>query len=236
MAERSAASKFGATEETFRAALKDAAGSVRTPEQIALLTDEADAEKARPPDAAASVAWVPTPMFPVDRRPDDAEAHVAPVKGKGGRPLGAHNKSTAATRAYILNTFGDPLSMLARRNMMDLPALMALAKELGCEPLQLFTAQNVALAKMLPYVHSPQPQAVKIEGKGAVAFGFFGVEVDRAGDHEVDGADHFEALEAMAKRIGEDREQNQGVRLIEGTATNAGPTNAEPETPTKTGA
>lgn len=165
-----------------------------------------------------------TPLFPVDRRPDDAaDGSAAAVEGgvrRPGRPPGSRNKNTGAFRSYILSQFGDPAAMLARRNMMNLDQLKALAMELGCKPIELFRAQNDALARLMPYVHSPQPTAVKVEGVGAMAMVSFGVPLDgQAGDSEHSGTE-WEVLEAMAARIGEDREQKQGVTVIDHEASN----------------
>lgn len=227
MAERSEDAKLGATEVAIKRALVEAAKHVRTPEQIALLSDDArDEALARQPDPVTGVA----PLFPVDRRPDDGGEHEAASVGadgirRKGRPPGARNKATSATRQYILATIGDPLTMLARRGMED---PVALALRLGCSPLEAFNAQNTALAKCLPFVHSPQPAALKIEGKGALALMFSGVPMDQSGDEEAEGSD-WEALEAMANRIGQDREQNQGVSVTDIEPSNVSFANVEPK-------
>ncbi len=205
--------KLGASDEAFKAAISEVGKTVRSPEQIDLLTVEAAEAKAAEEAAAAVVEErMPGALplgLPLDLRPDDAEDGVPAPKSKGGRPPGSGNKSTSATRRYILGHIGDPLTMLARRGLED---PVELAARLGCKPIEAFNAQNVALAKCLPYVHSPQPAAVKVEGKGALAIMFTGVEADRAGDEDVEGTD-FAALEDMAARIAKDREENQGVTV-----------------------
>lgn len=227
--------KLGASEEAFKARIAEVAASARSPEQIELLTVEAGAAKAA--EAAEREAAERVPAGPLglaiepDRRPDDGEEGAAgdpaaaePAKRRG-RPPGARNKSTGVTRAYILSQFGDPLTMLARRGMMD---PVELAAKLGCKPIEAFNAQNTALAKCLPFVHSPQPAAVKVEGQGALAMFWSGVPVDGSGDEVVDGSD-WQAIEAMAARIGQDRVENQGVSITDVEPSNVEFSNAKPE-------
>lgn len=219
--------KLGATDEAFKAAIGEVNKTVRSPEQIELLTVEAREDRERRAadlEVAAEHGLAPLGLER-ELRPDDAEEGVAGPKSKGGRPPGARNKATSTTRAYILGTIGDPLTMLARRGLED---PVALAARLGCSPIEAFNAQNTALAKCLPYVHSPQPAALKIEGKGALAVGFFGVPVDKAGDSEHEGSD-WEQLEAMAERVAQDREQNQGVSVRKVEPSNVTFSNVEPE-------
>lgn len=216
--------KLGASDEAFQAAIAAVNETVRTPEQIELITAEAEEVEAEERERAAGGLGLRPEL-----RPDDGEEGEARPKGKGGRPPGARNKSTSATRAYILGTIGDPLTMLARRGLED---PVDLAARLGCKPIEAFNAQNTALAKCLPFVHSPQPAALKVEGKGALAVVFSGVPVDRAGDEEAEG-DDWTALEAMAARIGQDRKENQGVSITDVEPSNVEFSNAKPETQAK---
>lgn len=82
-----------------------------------------------------------------------------------GRPQGSVNKRTAEWVEYIETRYRSPLIFLAEA--FNRPAI-ALAAELGCEPLEAFKLQVDAAKNLAPYLHQKQPLAVQVDGKGVV--------------------------------------------------------------------
>lgn len=126
------AAKRGAvkTAEADRVA-QDAAGWMRGQEQLALLELVGGG----------------------DLLPDDDKAMAAPAGGKGGRPVGARAIAPLEYRRYILATKGDFLGRFASLAMVD---TLALARLLGCKPIEALTLQQKLGATAAPYVYTPQ--------------------------------------------------------------------------------
>jgi hypothetical protein len=109
-------------------------------------------------------------LFPdSDTDPANPLASNVPVAVEGrraaGRPPGALNIATKQWQEYLLANFTSPLIGAARVMMMD---PFALAKALGCEPLEAFDRIQKAREFVARYVHQELPKAVEIEGKGQV--------------------------------------------------------------------
>lgn len=96
---------------------------------------------------------------------DDEAPDAGEGGGRPGRPQGSINKRTAEWVAYIEARYRSPLIFLAET--FNRPAI-ALAAELGCEPLDAFKLQVDAAKNLAPYLHQKQPLAVQVDGKGVV--------------------------------------------------------------------
>lgn len=85
---------------------------------------------------------------------------VAEAEGEAGgkrpahRPPGSRNKGTQAWRDLLLSRHGSPLLRLARFYDCD---TLALAKALGCKPLEAAEFQRKCAEGVMPYVHGKMP-------------------------------------------------------------------------------
>lgn len=173
---------------------------------------------------------------PIALAPDDAEDGGELVQGdrRVGRPPGARNKSTEAWRRFVLGIGGSPLQALARVYGAD---PRELAAYLGCKPVEALEKILQAARVALPYLHSPMPTDVRIEGKGAMAFGVFMARPgDGRGDAQLDHADPLAALEHFASlppgslevRDGEIIENQEVSATVDGQS-NGSESNAAPK-------
>lgn len=79
-----------------------------------------------------------------------------------GRPKGARNKSSQQLLAAVQALGADPAMALVRLYSMD---TLALAKKLGCEPLEAVREQRQAAVAVLPYVRSRAPAELNINSE-----------------------------------------------------------------------
>lgn len=101
---------------------------------------------------------------------------------KGGRPVGARNRSTEAWVGWFLSQNRSPLSVLGNIAGQDLRELHGLLQDMAdkrtrhrdtangseevrvlVDPLAVLKLQKDAAAALLPYIHKQQPKALEIE-------------------------------------------------------------------------
>lgn len=116
----------------------------------------------------------------------DAPLPLGPPKGRsgprGGRPLGARNKSTDMWAQFILSSHRSPLSVLADLYSRPLDELvdylqdladrnptvkvdaegMVTRQSLRINPLDVLKLQRDAAVALAPYLHQAQPKAVQV--------------------------------------------------------------------------
>lgn len=194
-------------------ALDDAAGEVLPPEPVQLsLLDALAVRRVHPIGTMGAI--VPAPD-------DDGEGDAASVDGAGrrgaGRPPGARNKSTEALRRYIFANYGNPLLNAARFASAD---PVELARYLGCEPREALSLILLAARIVAEYVASKMPATVRLDGKGAMAFGMFTGPAPAGGEAQVPTADPLQALLTYAK-------QYQGVSRDNAAQSSDGQSSAE---------
>src|SRR5262245_2614094 len=192
---------MGEREDGWRGLAADvaaAAAEVLPPEPVQLtLLDALEARGVRPVGT----------MGPVVPAPDDeAEGDAASVGPSGrrgvGRPPGARNRSTEALRRYVLANFGNPLVNVARVACAD---PLELARYLRCDPIDAMPLILKAAQILSEYVNSKMPATLRLDGKGALAFGMFG------GDNRPDGGETTSAERHPLQALLAYAEQFQGV-------------------------
>lgn len=184
--------------EGIAADLDEAAAEVLAPAPVQLtLLDALEARGVRP--IATMGAVVPAPD-------DDAEGEPAtngPSGRKGlGRPPGALNRSTEALRSYIFANYGNPLLNAARIASAD---PVELARYLKCEPKEALVLVLKAIQVVSEYVNSKMPSTVRLDGKGALAFGMF------TGDNRPEGGETSVAERHPLSALLAYSEQYQGL-------------------------
>ena len=173
---------------------------------------------------------------PIVAAPDDGEdgGEVAHGERRVGRPPGARNKSTEAWRRFILGLHGSPLQALARIYASD---PRELAAYLGCDAREALKRIIEAARVAAPYLHSTMPTEVKVDGRGALAFGVFMQRPgDGQGDAQVEDTDALRALERFAALppgrldyVAGTIIENQTLSAPEPGQSNAAQSNAAPE-------
>lgn len=97
-----------------------------------------------------------------------------PAKGGGtsavasrgaGRPAGSMNRRTEQWADYLAKRYGHPLEVLAQIAVAETDAL---ARSLGCKPLEALQEKRHAATALLPYVASRQPIAVNLTGRQVI--------------------------------------------------------------------
>lgn len=159
-------------------------------------------------------------LGPVPLAPDDSEDGGDLVQGERrvGRPPGRRNKSTEAWRRFILGQHGSPLQALARIYASD-PSELAAA--IGIKRNEALGHIIAAARVALPYLHSPQPTDVRVEGKGAFAFTVFtGQRPEGRGDIQIEETDPLVALERLAHLPSGSLEERDGT-IVENQAVSA---------------
>jgi len=119
-----------------------------------------------PTDESEQLALLPLSAPGTDVQATGRDKLVAQKRKGPGRPAGSRNKRTKEWQEFILKQHRSPLEVLA--SVYSRP-LEDLAKELGCKNLEAFKLQLQAARELAPYVHQKQPQAIQMEGSGAVA-------------------------------------------------------------------
>lgn len=111
---------------------------------------------------------------------------AAMARRKVGRPKGARNKRDAETVAYLHAVGIEPLLGFATIVGRDTKAL---AKEMGCKPLEALDRQIRCLKHLAEYMHSKKPVGVTIGAEGGARIAFmlspetaaaYGIEAESA--------------------------------------------------------
>lgn len=196
--------------------LEPAAAEVMPPAPVQLtLLDALEARGVRPIGTMGAV--VPSPD-------DEAEGDPAAERPAGrrgvGRPPGARNRSTEALRRYIFSNYGNPLLNAARIASSD---PVELGRYLRCEPKEALGLILRAVQVVSEYVNAKMPATVRLDGKGALAFGVFG------GDNRPDGGETTVADRHPLQALLAYSEQYQSLSRDNPRQSNDGQSNETPK-------
>lgn len=148
--------------------------------------DEAMREASAPGDPRPQQAQ----LFALEPTP---EGEAAGELGRRGRPPGSRNRRTEDWAAWITGRYGHPLDRLGQLYSAD---PVAVARAHGMKVADVIARQIEAAKAALPYLASPMPQKLKVEGKGALVIGLAPGGGAPSGDHLVT-VDPLAALDAF---------------------------------------
>lgn len=191
---------MGVGEAEREARKKRKRGALKLTERERIAADRRELERIR---AASTLD-----LFKGDVLPDD-ELEVQAERGKPGRPIGARNVAPAAYRRHILATKGDFLGRMIGIANAD---TLALARVLGCDPLEALQVQAKIAATAAPYVYAAQPR--QLEPAEAAYYAGLLFSMNAAGAGEAGRAGGLDALAALAGRP-VDMQQIQSLSPVE---------------------